>query len=56
MSHPTRIEHDLVVALACVKQAAAPPGTQPAARDALPGLDAIRERQRREDAAKKQQK
>jgi chemotaxis protein MotB len=33
---------------------AAPPGTQPAARETLPGLDEIRERQRREDAAKKQ--
>jgi len=36
--------------------AAAAPGTQPAARETLPGLDEIRERQRREDAAKKQKK
>jgi chemotaxis protein MotB len=30
-----------------------PPATQPAARETLPGLDDIRERQRREDATKK---
>jgi hypothetical protein len=35
---------------------AASPGTQPAARETLPGLDEIRERQRREDAAKNKQK